>query len=253
MSRLGARLAGAAIAAFAADAQGLDVAGRYELEWKGLRIGELALDVAADGDTYRVGYEARTVGFLSILFPFLGEGVSEGRREGDRFLPVSYRASSSHRDGRSDWSVRFAPSGEALAVSVPPEDAEEREPVPPALQRGPDMAALALAALAVVEPGVQRSGTAFDGRRAVRFDLACPAAEAEPGLLVCTVTGQQLAGFHRHWKERAAAEGTEERPPIRLFLRRDLLGPGWWPERLEASSRFGPLVARLRPPAGDGS
>lgn len=252
MRRRATLLAGCALALVAGSATALDVSGRYELEWKGLRIGEMALDVTGDGDSYRVGYEARTVGFLSILFPFLGEGVSEGRRDGDRFLPISYRASSSHRDGRSDWSVRFAPSGEALAVTVPPEDAQEREPVPPALQRGPDMAALALAALAVVEPGVRRSGTAFDGRRAVRFDLACPAAEAEPGLLVCTVAGEQLAGFHRRWKERAA-EDTEERPPIRLFLRRDLLGPGWWPERLEAGSRFGPLVARLLPPAADGS
>ena len=252
MRRLAPLLAACALALATGGATALDVSGRYELEWKGLRIGEMALDVTGDGDSYRIRYEARTVGFLSILFPFLGEGVSEGRRDGDRFLPVSYRASSSHRDGRSDWSVRFAADGRALAVTVPPEDAVEREPVPPALQRGPDMAALALAALAVVEPGVRRSGTAFDGRRAVRFDLACPDREDEPGLLVCTVTGEQLAGFHRRWKERAA-EDTEERPPIRLFLRRDLLGPGWWPERLEATSRFGPLTARLLPPAADGS
>lgn len=237
---------GLVAAAAAAPVGAAELRGSYEVLWSGLRVAAFELAVESGPEDYRITYRARSVGFLAVLFPFSSEGASQGQRVGGELVPVSYAASSTRRDERNVWSVRFAPDGRASEVVVPPDDATERDPVPDNLRRGPDPGALALGALAAAAPGARRSGASFDGRRVVRFDLACPEREGEPGVLVCTVAGEQIAGWHRQWSDRGRGSD-EAREPARVWLRAGLFGPGYWPERIEAQTRFGRVIARLAP------
>jgi hypothetical protein len=138
-------------------------------------------------------------------------------------------------------------------VEVPADDLAEREPVPIELRVAPDPVSLALVAIARAAPGARLGGQSFDGRRALRAELACDdAGQAGPTTeLGCTISGRLLAGASRSWRNRDPSDA--EREPWRVWLRPGLQGQGFWPVRLEAPSRFGTVNARLvglkRPPA----
>jgi hypothetical protein len=116
----------------------------------------------------------------------------------------------------------------------------DREPVPEGLRVGPDPATLALTAIAVAGPEARLSATSFDGKRAVRYALACGAPEAAD--LPCTIEAELLAGASRRWRDQRTQE---KRPPVRVWLRPGVRESGLWPVRIEAESRFGTVEARL--------
>jgi hypothetical protein len=228
----------------------------YEIEWQGLPIGAFETEVLTEAESYQVSYSARTIGFLGWVWPFSSEGSSEGSLAAMRPVPQYYQVLSRRRDEDDRWAVRFAADGRAIHVDVPIEELLEREPVPPALQVAPDPLALALAAIGAAAPGAQLAGTSFDGKRALRFEVACAddlvaladappgaAAAAEREALACTVDGDLAAGASRRWKGRSMRD--DDRNPVAVWLGRGILENAFWPVRVEAQTRYGTVTVRL--------
>jgi hypothetical protein len=149
------------------------VVATYAFRWAGLEVARLELDVRVDGKDYRARWEGSTTGLAGGLFPFVSSGEVEGRIDGAELRPQRYRGRSAWSDGASSWRVAFDPDGRATEILIERDDLGAREPVPPRLQVGPDPMTLALAALARVGPGARLEGRSFDGRRALRYELAC--------------------------------------------------------------------------------
>ena len=237
-------------------AQAARLSAGYEIEWQGLPIGAFETEVLTEAESYQVSYRARTTGFLGWLWPFSSEGSSEGSLAAMRPMPQYYQVFSRRRDEDDRWAVRFAADGRAVHVDVPIEERLEREPVPPALQVAPDPLALALAAIGAAAPGAQLAGTSFDGKRALRFEVACAddlvaladappgaAAAAERDALACTVDGDLAAGASRRWQGRSMRD--DERTPVAVWLGRGILEDAFWPVRVEAPTRYGTVTVRL--------
>ena len=212
----------------------------YAFTWAGLDVGEFRAEVVERDGGYRATWQGRTTGLVGTLFPFASEGASQGLRQGAVLRPSGFEGRSVWRDGSGFWRVAFGPDGRAERVEVPPEDLADREPVPEGLRVGPDPATLALTAIAVAGPEARLSAMSFDGKRAVRYALACGAPEAAD--LPCTIEAELLAGASRRWRDQRTQE---KRPPVRVWLRPGVRESGLWPVRIEAESRFGTVEARL--------
>ena len=139
-------------------------------------------------------------------------------------MEVGFGAS---RSGRTDEPAEIQLSQAELA---------DREPVPAAMQVGPDPATLALMAIAAARPGAGLKAASFDGKRAIGFELTCAAATAG-GELPCSVETRLLAGASRRWRERQPQP--DERPPVQVWLQHRTDADGFWPARLEVPSPFG--------------
>jgi Protein of unknown function (DUF3108) len=237
-------------------AQAARLVAGYEIEWQGLPIGAFETDLVNGEGTYRVTYRARTTGFLGWLYPFSSQGSSEGSRISTQHMPQYYQGTSHRSDDGSSWAVRFDADGRAVQVEVPADDLADREPVPAALQVAPDPLALALAAIGAAAPGAQLAGTSFDGRRALRFEVACAedlvaladpppgaAAAAEREALACAVDGELTAGASRRWQGRSMRD--DDRKPVAVWLGRGILEDAFWPVRVEAPTRYGIVTIRL--------
>jgi hypothetical protein len=237
-------------------AQAERLSAAYAIEWQGLPIGAFETEVLTEPETYRVTYSARTTGFLGWLWPFSSQGSSEGTREASEPMPQYYQVASRRRDEGNSWAVRFDADGRAVQVEVPEEDLADREPVPPALQVAPDPLALALRAIGAAAPGAQITGTSFDGKRALRFEVSCAEdlvalADAPPGAaaaaareaLACEVDGELAAGASRRWKGRSMRD--DDRGPIAVWLGRGIVENAFWPVRVEALTRYGIVTVRL--------
>lgn len=223
---------------------------RYVMTWKGLEVGRFEARLAFDDAGYRVGYRAETVGIVAWLFPFTSAGASEGGI-GDGLIPARHVGESRRRNGRSAWTVRFDDEGAAHEVEVTTTVDEQREPVPAELRRAPDPLSLALHITDAAAPGVRLEEHAFDGKRAIRFELAC--AEQEEAVddaalaprvrtaLRCTLDGDLAGGRSRRW----ASSRDEERKPAVILLSREIAPGRYWPLRVTADTRFGPVVVDL--------
>jgi hypothetical protein len=233
--------------AAAVPAERIDAA--YELTWNGIEVGRFETWLTADESNYRLAYAARTTGFLGWLFPFTSTGASQGSVAGP--IPVRYFVESRSRDGTSTWAVDFGPLGKVERIDLTTSVDEERDPVPPALQKAPDPLALALGATRTAAPGARLGKVSFDGKRAVRFELACADAEHvfaqdDPAVpiqsaLDCKVDGELIAGGSRRWQ---SGPDTDRRP-TRVLLSRGIVPGRYWPVRVEAETRFGMVVVRL--------
>jgi Protein of unknown function (DUF3108) len=227
----------------------------YEIAWQGLEIAAFEADLATEPERYQLSYRARTTGLLGWLFPFVSEGSSEGARSAAQAMPQRYRAGSTRRDESRSWAVTFDTDGRAIEIELPQQDLADREPVPEELRVAPDPLALMLGAIGRAAPGVRLTGMSFDGKRAVRYELACaqelapvpdkPPAAAAAGqdALACTVDGELAAGASRRWGKRSMRN--EERDPATVWLARGLAGSGFWPVLVEAQTRYGEVTARL--------
>lgn len=223
----------------------------YEVLWGGLEIGRFIARLRAGEVDYRLAYRAETTGFLGWLFPFVSEGASEGMFEGAAPVPARFAGESRRRDGWSHWAVEFAEEGEASHVEVRSSIDEQRDPVPEALRRAPDPLALALHATGRIAPGTHLTGVGFDGKRAVRFELTCEPAEGPVELVAgpraldsalrCSLDGGVEAGRSRRWQDGR----DDDREPARVLFSQDLVAERYWPVRVEASTRFGTVIARL--------
>jgi hypothetical protein len=232
----------------AVPAERIDAA--YELTWSGIEIGRFETWLTADESNYRLAYAARTTGFLGWLFPFTSAGASNGSLANPGPVPARYVVESQWRDGTTS-AVDFGPLGKVQRIDMTTPVDEERDPVPKALQKAPDPLALALRATRTVAPGARWEGVSFDGKRAVRFELACADAEhafapddpAAPihSALDCTIDGELIAGASRRWQ---SGRDTNRRP-AHVLLSREIVPGRYWPVRVEVETRFGMVVIRL--------
>ncbi|HMR33991.1 MAG TPA: DUF3108 domain-containing protein [Geminicoccaceae bacterium] len=223
----------------------------YEVSWQGIEVATVETELSENDGGYRLAWRGRTSGFLGVVYPFVSEATSEGGRAEDGRQPRSHAGRSLRGGETKAWMVDFGVGGSAVRVDIPEDDRMDREPVPMGLQVGPDPLSLALLALDGAGPGTRMTGRAFDGRRAFELSSACAdAVEVLPETgeaLLCTVEGKLLAGASRRWRDRG--QPPEERPPARIWLGRDVVTDGWWPVRMEASTRWGTVIVRLVGPA----
>jgi Protein of unknown function (DUF3108) len=237
---LGCALAfGTAGTAAAADSA---VTAVYVLSWTGMDVGELRAEVVEADGAYRAVWAGRTTGLIGTLFPFTSAGTARGRREGNQYLPDAYDGESHWRDGGGIWRVAFGSDGRATEIQLSQAELADREPVPAAMQVGPDPATLALMAIAAASPGARLEAASFDGKRAIGFELTCAPATAG-GELSCSIETRLLAGASRRWRE--SQPQPDERPPVQVWLRPRTDAEGFWPARLEVPSPFGSVTARL--------
>jgi hypothetical protein len=223
----------------------------YAVSWLGLEIGVVEVEVEQESQRYDIAFAARSTGFLGAVFPYASNVRSDGARLGAAVRPRLYEGGSRRGEEERVWSIGFAPDGRAVRIDVPAADLAEREPVPGPLRVGPDPLALALEAIGRAGPGIAADGHSFDGRRALRLELACgdelpvPAAataDPEPTLL-CAVDGELVAGASRRWKGRDGRD--EKREPVRAWLARGVAPEGWWPVLIEAETRWGTVTVRM--------
>ncbi len=239
----------------AAQAQDRMIAG-YAIDWEGLHVGAFEAELVTEPGRYELSYEARTEGLIGWLFPFVSQGRSRGTRTAGQITPERFQGDSAWRDQHRTWAVAFDADGRVTLVEVPEEDRQDREPVPAALQVAPDPLALALDAILAAAPGVRRTGTSFDGRRAIGFALDCApdlvafsdvppgaAAAAEHEALACTVAGELAAGASRKWRDEDGAD--EKREPATVWLRDGIVEGSLWPVRVVGESRYGTVTVQL--------
>ncbi|CAO3436777.1 DUF3108 domain-containing protein [Azospirillum endophyticum] len=232
--------------------------------------GVTALDIDATlevtGDRYRIAVSAVTGGTIGRLFSWRTDSQSEGAVRGGDLRPASHRQTSRFRGEPRDVTLTYGPQGEVSASVSPPPESDDREPVPPALQRDtldPLSAVLDLLFAAGAGKGCDRSLPVFDGRR--RYDMVF----GEVGRRVvdpsrysifsgiaqqCRVTYKPVAGYAkssssgRFWQRNNPAD----RPPVQLWLAPVAAGFPPLPVRLETESDFGSVVVHLTgvtPPA----
>jgi hypothetical protein len=226
----------------------------YSVRWTGIEVGRFDTELQRTGTDYRLTYHARTSGPLEWVARFSSTGWAMGRLDGRTVAPSHFQGASRWRDGEGFWRVSFGADGAVTALELDEWTRSDREPVPAALQRGPDP--LSLMPQAMLEAGAGRTveGRSFDGRRAMRYDLACaaepsPIAPAALGAatreaLVCEVEGALQAGRSKRWSERAE-DRSSSRPPVRIWLVPEVGGLAYWPVRIEAESRFGQVTVEL--------
>ncbi|CBS88732.1 DUF3108 domain-containing protein [Azospirillum lipoferum] len=225
--------------------------------------GVTALDVDATlevtGDRYRIAVSAVTGGTIGRLFSWKTESQSDGHRQGEDLRPASHRQSSQFRGEPRSVTLTYGPQGDVSATVTPPPETDDREPVPPALQRGtldPLSAVLDLLLAVGASQHCDRSLPVFDGRR--RYDMMF----TEVGRRIvdpsrysvfsgvaqqCRVSYKPVAGYGksgptgRFWQRSNPAD----RPPVDLWLAPVAAGYPPLPVRLETDSDFGSVVAHL--------
>lgn len=234
--------------------------------------GITALDVEAmlevTGDRYRIEVSAVTGGAIGRLFSWRTDSLTNGYVRGDDLRPASHRQTSQLRGEPRNVTLTYGPQGDVDASVTPPPEKDDREPVPPALQRGtldPLSAVLDLLFAVGASQGCDRSLPVFDGRR--RYDMVF----SEVGRRIvdpsrysvfagvaqqCRVTYKPVAGYGRSspagrfWQRSSPAD----RPPVDLWLAPVAAGYPPLPVRLETDSDFGSVVVHLTgvtPPAAD--
>lgn len=228
----------------------------YTAYWSGFSIASMDASLELGADAYRVAATMRTTGLLAVFVR--GEQITtvEGRirpaatplaLEPERFL-MEGRWRDSLRRVAMRWS---GPNPEVLALL--PANQEEREPVPPELQRGTVDTLTALAALirlAATENRCDGSAQVFDGRRRSDFNAVTERVETlEPHrwsgfsgrALRCRFEGRQVAGF---WKQQDREEAARPRGGTAWLASP---GPGlpMIPVRIEADSAWGTVYVHM--------
>jgi hypothetical protein len=226
----------------------------YVVRWGGIEIGRFDTELRRTGAEYHLGYHARTSGPLGWVVDFSSTGWSAGRLDADTAAPRHFRGQSRWRDGEGFWRVSFGADGRVTELELDEATRADREPVPDAIQQGPDPLALMLQAMLEASAGERVEGRSFDGRRAMRYELAC-ATEPSPvqpvalgaetyQALLCEADGALLAGRSKRWSDRAEQQG-RERSPVRIWLVPAVGGLPHWPVRIEADSRYGTVSVEL--------
>lgn len=223
--------------------------GLYALGSKAFDLA-LGLERRSDSspDAVRIDTAMRTQGFLDLLMSFELTGQVTARWQDGRMLPVRYRTES---DGSwSKRSIRIAWGADGLPVAEvrPPNDEDDREPVPDSLKRDtidPTSAMIARALRPGAEPPCSGHDQIFDGRRRynLHFEPVGPdtlrphnrSAYSGPAFK-CRVRTEPLAGYSRkylaEWSER-------DEQPAHIWLARPRGADAWLPVQIEGGFRLG--------------
>ena len=226
----------------------------YVVRWSGIEIGRFTTELRRSDERYHLAYRARTSGPLRWVVGLESDGWAIGRLADGAVQAEHFRGESSWRNGAGYWRVSFAADGRATEVEVDEATRADREPVPEPLRRGPDPLSLMLAAMQRAAAGDVLKGQSYDGRRAMRYTLACEAERspiqpvalgaAPREALACAADGELVAGRSARWSGQPEAQ-TRERGPVRIWLVPELGGMPHWPVRIEAESRWGTVTVEL--------
>ena len=119
----------------------------YVAYYGGLEAVRLSARVDLTGPRYRITSDARSSGFLDLMFPF--QARVDGRGATDRPWHANrYNLTSVYRGDSQEIRLARADDGALEEAVQPPVPAEDRDPVPPALRQAAvnPLAALAMAA-----------------------------------------------------------------------------------------------------------
>jgi hypothetical protein len=178
----------------------------YETYAVGVPVAEISSGFALGPRDYRIDLAYHTTGLVGMMFRGHQTTMVQGVWDGDRPAPTRFEGDGFWRGAWRQTVIDYH-RGEPVVRSLIPSNEEEREPVPPALQKG---AIDTLSAVALLMRRVARAGrceaeaTTFDGRRAV--DVAAHTVgqeQLEPSgrssfagpALRCDFEGRLLAGF----------------------------------------------------------
>ncbi|MCS6853299.1 MAG: DUF3108 domain-containing protein [Elioraea sp.] len=227
----------------------------YTVYFSGFRVVELDASLALAADRYRALARLRTAGLLAAFVR--GEQVSEveGRVTPATALGLSpdrYALEGRWRDRVRRVALRWHGTTPEVLALVPANE-EEREPVPPELQRGTvDTMSALVALIARVSASGRCDGAAgvFDGRRRSDFTAATEGEEtlaphrwglyAGPALK-CRFEGRQVAGF---WREADPAQAREPRTGA-AWLARPAPDLPVIPVRIDAETNWGTIHVHL--------
>ena len=187
----------------------------YEVRYGPLQIMAVRTTATFDGDRYQAGTDVRTVGVVALLFPWSAASNTAGVRVDGALRPERFRATGEYRGQQRLTEIDYDAASAMRVRAEPSAEADDRDPVPPALQRATiDPLTAALAAIADCR-GTLR---VFDGRR--RYDLQifdlgdADTPSARHALYSgrahhCRAAIQPLAGFWR-------ASSTDYQPPTQI-------------------------------------
>jgi len=227
----------------------------YTVFFSGFRVIELDASLVLAHERYRAAARMRTAGLLAAFLR--GEQVSEV--EG-RIVPASalglapdrYVMEGRWRDRVRRISLRWTDAAPEVLAMIPSNE-EEREPVPPDLQRGTVDTMSALVALIVrVSSSGRCEGAAavFDGRRRSDFSASTQGEDtlaphrsslyAGPALK-CHFEGRQVAGF---WREADPAQARQPRAGA-AWLARPAPDMPLIPVRIDVETTWGTIHIHL--------
>lgn len=231
----------------------------YTAYFSGFSIVTFDASIDLGAEAYRVAATMRTTGMLAMIVR--GEQVTlvEGRVQPGQASATSLALAPSRFLMEGTWRStlrRVAMSwtaGQPEVISLLPANQDEREPVPPELQRNTVDTLTALAALVRQAAATNRCDGAaqvFDGRRRSDFTATTEGMETLEAhrwgsfsgpALRCRFEGRQVAGF---WKEADRAEAAKPRGGLAWFASP---GPGlpMIPVRIEADSNWGTVYVHV--------
>lgn len=249
-------IAAAALAALAGPARAeVPVLASYTAYFSGFSVVTLDAALSLQADRYRMATLMRTTGLLAAFVS--GEQVTEVEgtvRPGNALglAPARYTMEGRWRDRPRRIAMTW-PAGRPEVLALIPANTEEREPVPPELQRGTVDTMTAVVALLrrVAETGrCEGDAALFDGRRRTEVAARTDGEEtlhahrwgmfAGPALK-CSVEGRLVAGFRT---DEDRAEAGRPRAASAWFAR---VAPDMppIPVRIEAETGWGPVYIHL--------
>jgi hypothetical protein len=182
----------------------------YNLHYQAVSLGftivQMDVSVRIFPRTYAVALSYHTTGLARFFHPGRESDKVIGVWEGDRAAPERYLASGEWHGRPRRLDIAYH-EGQPEILELSPPNTDERQPVPPALQRGTEDT---LSALAQLLRTVERSGSCntaariFDGRRLSEIDASTVGVESlrrSPGAIFagtalrCDFVGRMLAGF----------------------------------------------------------
>jgi hypothetical protein len=228
----------------------------YTAYWSGFTVMTVDASLELGAEAYRVASTMRTAGLLSTFVRGETITVVEGRVQPAAtplaLAPQRFSMEGLWRDAPRRVAMSWT-GNQPEVLSLLPANQDEREPVPPELQRGTVDTLTALAALvrqAAATGKCDGAAQVFDGRRRSDFTAVTDGTEtlaanrwsnfAGPALR-CRFEGRQVAGF---WKEADRAEAAKPRGGTAWFA-----SPGAGlpiiPVRIEADSSWGTVYVHM--------
>ncbi len=222
----------------------------YEIEFTGLTVATLDIDIGLGERAYDVNTHIATTGLFATLYPFTVQARTEGRVSGGQPQPERHRSESRGRSGTRIVEATYR-DGRLVAFqrTVNPPEPQPESRVPEADRR--DSSDPATAILAVVQSVLRGRGCAqrvatFDGRRlhVIRFtdgaDTAPPRSIVQAygrTAVACTFVYQSTDGVGPAAPPR---QGRAWIAPIRPNAMAPL--------RVELETRWGTAIVQLREP-----
>lgn len=181
----------------------------YSAYVAGFNVMNVQAGVELAPDRYGIGLHVKTAGAVGMFVTGDTRTRVEGGFRGAAIVPGQYKSAGIWRGDPHIVDITYDGDQPVVHTLIPSNKAEEREPVPPELQRGTVDAVSAIALLmhAVATTGkCEGQTTTYDGRRVSKVTVRTLGQDVLPvesrssfsgPALHCEIQGNQLAGFPR--------------------------------------------------------